>query len=71
MKNDDITWEQAAIGLAQVALLGTYFLVTSPVWVPVAAYQKIKSIVKPEPKPVYRGTVRPLVPIAETSRPRK
>ena len=59
------------IVLAQAVILGTYYAVTSPIWVPIAAYQKIKSIVKPEPKPVYRGTVRPMVPIAETARPRK
>ena len=51
--------------LGTAAMLGTYYVITSPIWVPIAAYQKIKSIIKAEPKPQYRGTVRPMVPITE------
>lgn len=47
------------IVLAQAAVIGAYYAVTAPVWMPIAAYQKIQSFVNPEPKPVYRGTVVP------------
>ena len=45
---------------ASVALHATYFTVTAPLWVPFYVAGKVKKLVKPEPKPIYRGTVRPL-----------
>lgn len=55
---------------AQATFLGLIIAVTSPIWVPFAIRDKIKSILKPEPRFTHRGTVRPLVPIPETA-PRK
>jgi hypothetical protein len=37
--------------------------ITLPVWGPVALWQKVMDIGKP--KPVYRGTVRPIVPLCK------
>ncbi len=49
---------------AQTAFLGLIVVVTSPIWIMGAIIVESKKILNPEPKPVYRGTVRPLVPIA-------
>jgi len=53
-----------AAAALHIALPYIVIVITSPVWVPIALWQKVMDIGKPKPKkPKYRGTVRPLVPL--------
>lgn len=49
---------EAVLGsLLQVAVVGAVILTTSPIWVPIAIYNRVRKSL--EPKPAHRGTVRP------------
>jgi len=61
---DELTWSRVLIGLAQLGMEALQYIVWSPIIVPVAIYQKVKSLFTP--KPQHQGTVRPSSPINET-----
>ena len=70
-QEDDLSFTPGALfgSLITMVFTGTYMLITGVLYMPAFIAYKFKH--RNDPKPIYRGTVRPARPIAESAKKEK